>query len=218
MKKDVLSRYERTPYGSILIDVAAEKAEDLYSDFDRYAPYNRRDLDQNLVDYLIDCARELDREPFTISFGLSNPPDDARISRIRRSVNNFFIYLAEVERQKIRQMVRRSLVLFCIGVSILFLAVWVNQLLGEERTVVANVFAEGLTVAAWVSLWEALAIFLIEWFPRLRNINLYRRLASAESIFHARPETRLNEGQTPQAVAAPVLEQPGSLSSSISRS
>lgn len=218
MKKDVLSRYERTPDGSILIDVAAEKTEDLYSDFDRNAPYNRRDLDQNLVDYLIDCARELGREPFTISFALSNPPDEARISRIRRSVNNFFIYLAEVERQKISQMVRRSLVLFCIGVSILFLAVWVNQLLGEERTVVANVFAEGLTVAAWVSLWESLAIFLIEWFPRLRNINLYRRLASAESIFLARSETRPYEKSTPQTVTTPVLEQPGSLSSSISRS
>ncbi|MBU4119534.1 MAG: hypothetical protein KJ555_12315 [Proteobacteria bacterium] len=217
MKRDFLSRYERAPDGSILIDVAAEKAEDLYSDFDRYAPYNRRDLDQNLVDYLIDCARELGREPFTISFALSNPPDDARVSRIRHSVNNFFLYLAEVERQKINQMVRRSLVLFCIGVSILFVAVWVNQLLGEERTVVANVFAEGLTVAAWVSLWEALAIFLIEWFPRLRNISLYRRLAMAESIFLARTDTGPNEERPPSTVAVPVLEQPGPLSASISR-
>lgn len=217
MRKDVLSRYERAANGSILIDVAAEKAEDLYSDFDRYAPYNRRDLDQNLVDYLIDCARELEREPFTISFALSNPPDDARISRIRRSVNNFFLYLAEVERQKIRQMVRRSLVLFCIGVSILFVAVWVNRLLGEERTVVANVFAEGLTVAAWVSLWEALAIFLIEWFPRLRNIKLYRRLATAESIFHARPEAKTSGGSAPQTVTAPIPEQQGALSSTVSR-
>jgi hypothetical protein len=53
MKKSVLNRYERSPEGLILIDVTAEKAEDLYSDFDRSAPYIRRDLDPELVDYLI---------------------------------------------------------------------------------------------------------------------------------------------------------------------
>jgi hypothetical protein len=192
MKRDVLGRYERDPKGVILIDVAADKVEDLYSDFDRNAPYIRRDLDQDLVDYLIDCARELGREPFTISFTLAHPSDDFKLSRIRGSVHNFFLYLVEVERQKIRQMVGRSFVLFCIGVAILFIAVWVNRWLGAERTVVANVFAEGLTVAAWVSLWEALAIFLIEWFPRLRNIKLYRRLAAVQPLFRAGAEVVLS--------------------------
>jgi hypothetical protein len=51
--------------------------------------------------------------------------------------------------------------------------------------VTANVFAEGLTVAAWVSLWEALAVLLIEWFPHRKNIVLYRRLANAELVFRS---------------------------------
>lgn len=190
MKRDVFNRYERDSAGSILIDVAAGKVEDLYSDFDKSAPFIRRDLDQDLVDYLIDCARELGKEPFTICFTLTRPPDDARLSRIRRSINNFFLYLAEVERQKIRQMVWRSLVFFCIGIAILSIAVWVNRWLGSERTVVANVFAEGLTIAAWVSLWEALAIFLVEWFPSLRAIKLYRRLATVRPIFRSGPEAK----------------------------
>jgi hypothetical protein len=183
MKRDVLARYERTADGSVLIDVSAQKAEDLYSDFDRSAPYVRRDLDPDLVDYLIGCAKELGHEPFAIGFTLSDPPDDRKLSRIRRSVNGFFLYLAAVERQKVRQMVRRSAVLFCIGLAILFISVWVNRSLGAERSVVANVFAEGLTVAAWVSLWEALAIFLIEWFPLRKRIGLYLRLAYARLIF-----------------------------------
>ena len=202
MKRDVLGRYERDPKGFILIDVAADKVEDLYSDFDRNAPYIRRDLDQDLVDYLIDCARELGREPFTISFTLAHSPDDFKLSRIRGSVHNFFLYLVEVERQKIRQMVGRSLVLFCIGVAILFIAVWVNRWLGAERTVVANVFAEGLTVAAWVSLWESLSIFLIEWFPRLRNIKLYRCLAAVQPIFRAGAEVMPSGERGLQSVAS----------------
>lgn len=189
MKKDVVNRYERDSAGIILIDVAAGKVEDLYSDFDKSAPFIRRDLDQDLVDYLIDCARELGQEPFTICFSLTRPPDEARLSRIRRSINNFFLYLAEVERLKIRQMIWRSLVLFSVGIAILSIAVWVNRRLGPDRTVVANVFAEGLTIAAWVSLWEALAIFLVEWFPSLKNIKLYQGLAAVRPIFRSGSET-----------------------------
>ena len=186
MKKDVLNRYERDANGYILIDVATDRVEDLYSDFDRSAPYIRRDLDQDLVEYLIECARELGQEPFTISFTLTRAPDDARLSRIHRSINNFFLYLAEIERQKVRQMLRRSLVLFCIGIAILTLSVWVNRWFEPHRSVVGYVFAEGLIVAAWVSLWESLATFLLEWFPCLRNIRLYRRLASVQPVFRSR--------------------------------
>ena len=48
--------------------------------------------------------------------------------------------------------------------------------------------SQGLTIAAWVSLWEALAIFLVEWFPHRKNIALYRRLARARLVFRSRTE------------------------------
>lgn len=187
MKRDVLNRYERTLDGSILIDVAAPKVEDLYNDFDKSAPYIRRDLNQDLVDYLIDCAREVKREPFVIRFTLTQAPDENKLSRIRRSVNAYFLYITAGERQQVLQMLRRSAFLFCIGLTILFISVSVNQMLGADRSVVANVFAEGLTVAAWVSLWESLAVFLIEWFPHRKNILLYQRLANAQIIFRPDP-------------------------------
>lgn len=183
MNKDVVNRYERDLTGKILIDVAADKIEDLYSDFDRNAPFIRRDLNQDLVDYLIDSARELGPEPFTICFSLASPPDESRVARTKRSINNFFQYLTEIERQEVRRMVRRSLVLFSIGIALLFLSVWLNQWLGEERSVVANVFAEGLTIASWVSMWEALAIFLVEWLPHHKQIKLYQRLAATQPTF-----------------------------------
>jgi hypothetical protein len=183
MKKTVLDRYERAPDGRILIDVNANRLEDLYSNFDKSAPYIRRDLDPSLVDYLIGCARELDGESFVIRFTLSQPPNESRLLRIQRSVREYFLYLTETEKQEVLEMFRRAAILFSIGLAILFTSVSVNRWLGEERSVVANVFAEGLTVAAWVSLWEALAVFLIEWFPHRKNIILYRRLAAAPLDF-----------------------------------
>jgi len=176
----MLGRYERGAAGNVIIDVSAPRIEDLYNDFDRSAPYRRRDLDRDFAEYLIACARELNRIPFRIRLTLDASPDESRLSRIQHSLNTYFEYLREEETQKLQQMFRRSAVLFAIGLAILFASVWLNRLLGAERSVTANVFAEGLTVAAWVSLWESLAVFLIEWFPLRRNIGLYRNLARAK--------------------------------------
>ncbi len=199
----MLSRYEKDGQGNIILDVSARRVEDLYNDFDKSAPYIRRDLDQDLADYLIDCARELARVQFTIRFTLADIPDEPKSLRIKRSLNTYFLYLAETEIQKILQMFRRSSILFAIGLGILFAAVSLYRMLGPERSVTANVFAEGLTIAAWVSLWEALAIFLVEWFPHRKNVVLYRRLANApiifrsKALFESRPDKERPNGSSP---------------------
>jgi len=193
----MLDRYERTNDGRIIIDVAATRIEVLYNDFDKNAPFIRRDLNQDLVDYLVTGARELKREAFILKFTLDEAPDDEKELRIRRSIHSYFLYLAECEQQLVLQMFHRSGVLFCIGLAVLFLSVSVNRALGPERSVVANVFAEGLTVAAWVSLWESLAVFMIEWFPLRKNTALYRLLADAELIFVAKTGTALKTGELP---------------------
>lgn len=186
MRRNVLSRYEKDEQGNILLDVSARRVEDLYNDFDKSAPYIRRDLDQDLADYLIESARELGKVQFTIRFTLADAPDEPRSLRIRGSLKTYFLYLAEAEFHKILQMFRRSSILFAIGLGILFAAVSLNRMLGPERSVTANIFAEGLTIAAWVSLWEALAIFLVEWFPHRKNVMLYQRLAHAQIIFRSK--------------------------------
>jgi len=183
-RQDVLSRYERDEQKRVIIDVAAERTEDLYNFFDKHAPYMRRDLDQELADYLVDCAREIpESETFIIRFTFAEPADAEKRGRISRSVDSYFLYAAELERNAIRQMLRKALLLFAVGIFIMSVSVWVRQLLGESRSVIGDVFAEGLTVAAWVSLWESVAVLLIEWWPRLRNVREYRRLASAELSF-----------------------------------
>jgi hypothetical protein len=182
MRHAVLSRYEHSDDGRVVIDVAAGRVEDLYNNFDRNAPYIRRDLDQDLVEYLIGCAREIGQAPFLIRFTLHLAPDEDSLARVRRSVKGYFDYRSEIESGLVRQMLRKAAVLLLVGLAILFVSVSVNQWLGAERSVVANVFAEGLTVAAWVSLWESLATLLVEWSPHRRAIALFRRLATAPLV------------------------------------
>ncbi len=79
------------------IDVAARRVEDLYEDFDKTAPYHRKDLDADLADYLGDCVREIGGVDFLIRFTLERPLSEDLVRRIRSSVKGFFLYRCELE-------------------------------------------------------------------------------------------------------------------------
>lgn len=183
MKRNILERYPQTPEGHYIIDINAGKVSDLYNDFDKHMPYVRKDLDQDLAEYLSDSARDLSNEDFVIRLQFIEPPEDVMKERITTSIKSYFVYLKTIEINELSRLMRTSLIFFFIGMSLLFLSVWVNEQLAVESTVVSKVFAEGLTVAAWVSMWEALATFIVNWTPYTRKIKLYERIASAPVYF-----------------------------------
>lgn len=191
MKALILERYSRTQEGRYIIDINADKISDLYDDFDKQAPYIKKELDQNLVDYLAESARDLDKEAFIIRIGLAEAPNEAMMERITTSINSYFQYLKTIELRELRRNMRTSLIFLFMGMAILFLSVWVNQQLSEQASVLSKVFAEGLNVAAWVSLWEALATFLVNWTPYSRQIRLYERIAHAPVEFITIPATEV---------------------------
>jgi hypothetical protein len=183
MKKSIINRYEFTDKNQVVIDASVRSVEDLYSYFDRTAPYMKKDLDQEFVDYVIDCVREIGKAPFVIRISPIKKPDELLMDRVRSSIKTYFLYLQEVEHRAIRVMFRRSLMLFVIGLALLALAIVARQQFSSSESVLAEVFSQGLTVAAWVSLWEAIANLFIEWHPHRQDIKLYRKVTEAPVIF-----------------------------------
>jgi hypothetical protein len=190
VKKSILSRYERTEQGEVVIDASVRTVEDLYNNFDRTAPYLKKDLDQEFVDYVTDCVREIGSHPFVIRISLSTMPDEPVMDRVRRSIRTYFLYLQETDRRALRNMVRRSILLFAIGVALLVPAILATRRSSMSEGVLAEVFAQGLTVAAWVSLWEAIANLFIEWYPHRHDIKQYGRVTEAPVMFRHLPENR----------------------------
>jgi len=183
MKKSIISRYERTDNNEIIIDASIRSVEDLYNNFDRTADYLKKDLDQEFVDYVTDCVREIGKRDFVIRISPSTMPDKVVMDRVRRSIRTYFLYLRETEKRQLRAMLRRSLVLFAIGLALLAPAIAMTRRFSSSEGVLAEVFAQGLTVAAWVSLWEAIANLFIEWYPRRQEIKRYGRIIDAPVKF-----------------------------------
>ena len=185
MLKRIVDRYEHTADGLVIVDVAARRVEDLYEDFDKTAPYHKMDLDEDLVYYLTECAREIGRVDFVIRFMFECYPSEEFMLRVRTSVHKFFIYQRELERGAMNKMLRTAATLLIIGIIILGLSLWVNHLftVGRTPSFLNTVFAEGLTIVAWVSVWEALATFLLNWPQHLFLIKLFRKIAEAPVQF-----------------------------------
>ncbi len=188
MKKQILERYSLTEDNKIIIDIAAGKVGDLYNDLDKHAPYRKKELDPELVDYLIDSTSEIGTKDFVIQFRLAELADGKLTSRVKTSLHNYFQYLIALEFRELARMTRSSFILLTIGVVILSCSVLLNEKIAGHETVIANVFAEGLNVAAWVSLWNAIANFLIDWAPRRRKIKMYQRISKAPILFHEMAE------------------------------
>ena len=190
MPKKIVDRYERTADGLVIVDVAAKRVEDLYEDFDKTAPYHKKDLDEDLASYLTECVREIGRVDFVIRFMFESYPSEEFMLRVRTSVHKFFIYQRELELGAMNKMLRTSATLLIIGIIILGLSLWVNHLFIVDGTpsFLNTVFAEGLTIVAWVSVWEALATFLLNWPQHLFLIRLFKKIAEAPVQFQPHSE------------------------------
>ncbi len=185
MPKKIVDRYERTADGLVIVDVAARRVEDLYEDFDKTAPYHKKDLDEDLASYLTECVREIGRVDFVIRFMFECYPSEEFMLRVRTSVHKFFIYQRELELGAMNKMLRTATTLLVIGIIILGLSLWVNHIfiVDGSPSFLNTVFAEGLTIVAWVSVWEALATFLLNWPQHLFLIRLFKKIAEAPVQF-----------------------------------
>ena len=181
MKRTIVDRYERTEDGQIVLDVSVQSVEHLYNDFDRTAPYLKKDLDQSFVDHLTESVREIRAHDFVVRISLSQMPDEKVMERVRKSIRTFHTYLRDLELRAVGAMLRRSSVLFVIG--LVLLALEATRMVSSNEGVLAGMFAQGLTIAAWVSMWEAIANLLLEWHPHRQNIRLYSRIMNAPVMF-----------------------------------
>lgn len=183
MKKTILERYSRSEEGEIVIDIAAGHIADLYNDWDRNTPYVKKDLDPNLVEYIDQSVSEIGKEPFLIRFSLQEAAAEELQQRLRTSVANYFLYLKELERHKLMSSLRKALILLLAGLIIIGGSILLNQALADNASVWELVVAEGLTIAGWVSVWEALATFLLDINPYRRVMHRCERIARAPLRF-----------------------------------
>jgi len=154
----------------------------LFNSFDP-SPFREKDLDVDVEEFLVGWVRELPpNAPFRIVIRL--PADEAakpEASDIGAAFTHYFRYRAQASARELRELLRigwRSLV---IGLLVLVACLVASQIAATAvaNVTIARVLEESLIIVGWVANWRPIEIYLYDWWPIVRRIRLYRRIAAA---------------------------------------
>jgi hypothetical protein len=160
--------------GAHWVDVRLGSFEQLFDNRDP-APFRDRDLDPDLVEYLIAAAEDLVAHgPFRIAFWF---PTERAPEEITQAFRAHFEYeLERLDRRRRRQR-RTGQIGLVVGIVLLIVLLSLSQLIvhllpeGSAR----GASREGLVILSWVTLWRPVDTLIYEWLPARR----IRRLLSA---------------------------------------
>lgn len=164
------------------IAIRVRSISQLFNSFDP-SPFREKDLDNDVEEFLVGWVRDLPpAAPFRIVVHL--PAEEAAkpdASEIGAAFAHYFRYRAQVSARELRELLRigwRSLI---IGVVVLVICLVASQVAAKTiaNTTVARVVEESLIIVGWVANWRPLEIYLYDWWPIVRRMRLFRRIAAA---------------------------------------
>lgn len=165
----------RVDAGAHCIDVRLTSIEQLFDNRDP-APFRSRDLDPDLLEYLVAAAEDLQAHgPMRVVLWFPAPVVADRLVPAYRA--HFDYELARLARRRRRER-RTALAQLALGALLLMLLVWLARLAGDLPRLGA-IAREGLTISAWVILWRPIQALVYDWIPAYRERRVLARLREA---------------------------------------
>lgn len=148
------------------------------------APFHERDLDSQVVEYIVDWAQEVAPDaPLGLVVTLCHASAPERgASLISDAVHRSFQRRALAKRRALRRMLKEGRISMVIGIAFLAVAIFVSDYLGGIITNknYAWLVQESVVIGGWVALWHPLNIFLYDWWPVRAEIRLFERLGGMQ--------------------------------------
>jgi len=181
MDSEILeNRYEFTKDGKAIIDISVESMNDLFNSFDKKSSFVKRELDQDFVDYIIDSVKELGHRDFLIRVSVDQEFNMLQENILRKAVANYFTYRYQIENLNLRKEIRKFSMLMILGIVLFTLVSTYKLPDAPDIEVWKKIFQEGMVVAAWVAIWEAVTSLIFGWNPYYIKRGIYERVAAAE--------------------------------------
>lgn len=167
----------RIENGDRCIDVRLGRLEQLFDNRDP-APFRERDLDLDLIEYLMAGAEDLAAHgPFRVVFWFV---DGQHSSDVEHAYRAHFEYELDRLGRKHRRQRRVGEVSLAIGVTLLVMLLSLAQVVESLSTSsITKALREGLLILAWVVMWRPVEALIYDWLPLRRERQLMTRLRTA---------------------------------------
>ena len=163
---------------TVYIDIDIDFYREIYNEWD-FSPVTNIDLDDDLIEYLEDCASEIGKK-HRICIIFHIPPsirDDLAEKKSIGGFYNYFNYRIKRRMLKLKAINRQSFLYFVSGVSFLLLATAVSKKLPE--VIFTEFIIEGMLIGGWVLLWEMFCNIFFRSQEFKNKIMIYKRLRDA---------------------------------------
>jgi hypothetical protein len=167
------------------IDIDLDFYRELYSAWD-FSPQRNRDLDGELLDYLMACCDEIPaRYPVAIAVNLpARVYDENREKRATQGFRNFFTYRIRREENQYRNYFSKVIKYLVIGAVLLISASLLENFF--SGLAYSELLVEGLIIGAWVSIWEVFSVLFFKLSDHRKKVAVLRRLQVADTVYRYR--------------------------------
>ncbi|MFX1514444.1 MAG: hypothetical protein ACFFCQ_17865 [Promethearchaeota archaeon] len=175
--------YEKHPItDAVIIKVAIDSYKDIFNGLDP-APFKRRDLDPDLLQYLEDCSSDIPmKNPINLQFNVEEAlQDEETEKKVKLGLTTYFSFMMYSKRRQLKRSMKKNA--FNVIIAFIFL---ITAFLLEPH-ISNNLFLltllEGLFVGGWVFLWQAISSFAFQNRDIKHKYKEYQRFCAAPIHF-----------------------------------
>jgi len=166
--------------GTATLELGIADPMQLFNSMDP-APFHERDLDPEVVDYIVAWAQEVAPSAvLQLVVSVQRAAVTAQSTDlISDAMHASFQRRAQAKRRALRKLLREGRISLVIGILFLAAAIFVSDfvsgLISNENY--AWLVQESVVIGGWVALWHPINIFLYDWWPIHSEQRLFERLS-----------------------------------------
>jgi len=195
------------------MEISLSSLAQLFNSMDP-APFYERDLDQHAEHYLVSWAQELpENSPLELIIHLrGEAATPATQAYVREGLSHYFGERSRLAALQLRDLLRQGRASLLIGIGFLFVCLALGSFFAAApRGSIGELLHQSLTIVGWVAMWRPLEIYLYDWWPLRRQMQLYRRLqnmpVSLRETEQPAPMVSASVARRPDPQEAPVASQ-----------
>lgn len=153
--------------------------DELFNSLDP-APFFTQELDPSAEQYIEKWASKFPaHSQLHLSIHSKAAPSGGQHgSRIARAVCHHFAFRAQATKSDLKDLLWQGRLSMLIGCAFVVLCILLADLLRTQGPApLHSILREGLTIVGWVALWRPIQIFLYDWWPIWRRVQVLTNLA-----------------------------------------
>lgn len=189
-KKELEKAYGQFEHNTVILDVQLDHYRNAYHDWD-FSPITSRDLDSDLMEYLIECSNEIPlKYKLKINFYILKQEENKfREDKSILGIKNYFAYQLRKLKNKRIKLFRDILTFATIGAGLLLMSMYLKSNMNQK--LYYSVLSEGFSVGGWVMFWEMFTVFFFDLKTVLNQKKHYERLLRSEIAYNYSHKNKL---------------------------